>query len=784
MAAARTSRVFNDEKPLQRSSSKVDAIRRGTLRISGPISTDTEIEDDVLAPDRSSVSLRIHEAVTEKRSQLLRDASPEPATASDVEGQNQQAADSLEPPRQRDRNSVALRDTTYSNGYASTYSHPYSMSADLNSVRVSPKDDAKRGSGRKAKGGSFRAAVRRLFGRKPKPVQSTPTRHGYHRSDPGALLRPSQTPQPSSTPQRSFSMPIRDITPSVALQSHSPAVQFPHSKELKPLNLRPTIRQHSPRRRATLGSTAPKGDNSTSLPKSFDDPFWDSIVPVEERDIGLAVTSGSNPKRRSRSAGALRDASRVQVESSGRRRSEEIRYWRASTDGRPMSGESRYSGIAFGASGPERKVNSMHYRDASDGHAQPASPRHGRIFDFRPMNEAEIEEAGQNSPDNGSGHKSAIGTPVPEVPEDNNRTLSQEPMDVSGSGKRQRQNLEEGSTEWAQSQSPSLHNFYDESSQDAASPRGSGPGSGTPNLASPNFKGHGQTPKLDPAPTLITSMPRGRPKSNAPGGSPFSGKHDVSRVDDTVAYQEEVHRTPEKTNEQFGHSYAEDYIGLIHRQLPPEMPSPLSPGTSTTFEAISNVLAHERAARKELERLVYELKREVAELRSTLERRTRLSAYGDRSAHDEMRTYRSHSSETMDARKTLDRLEGYGRHDDQRVTVIRSRFSGFDSVDDSNGGTADEDDRADDNDDDDDTRGQPASSGQEEQTREELEPIHHRSLSAPSTDIESPSSEAFETPREEASGYAYAYDADDDDVSRKPMHSVGARVPVVVGGMF
>ncbi|KAF2239288.1 hypothetical protein EV356DRAFT_515495 [Viridothelium virens] len=784
MAAARASRVFGDEKPLQRSSSKADAIRRGTLRISGPISTDTDFEEDGQTPDRSSVSLRVHEAITEKRSQLLRDASPEVTTAPDVEGQNQQAADSLEPPRQRDQNSVALRDTTYSNGYASTYSHPYSMNTDPNSVRVSPKDDAKTDSGRKAKGGSFRAAVRRLFGRKPKPVQSTPTRHGYHRSDPGALLRPAQTPQPSSTPQRSFSMPIRDITPSVALQSHSPAVQFPHSKELKPLDLRPTIRQHSPRRRATLGSTAPKRDNSTSLPKSFDDPFWDSIVPVEERDIGLAVTSGSNPKRRSRSAGALRDISRVQVESSGRRRSEEIRYWRASTDGRPMSGESRYSGIAFGSNGPERKVNRMHYRDASDEHAQPASPRHGRIFNFRPMNE-EIEEVGQHSPDNGSGHKSVIRTSVPEGPEDDNSLLPQESTDVSSTKQMQRQTLEEGSSEWTRSQSPSLHNFYDESSQDAASPRGSGQRSGAPNVPSPNSKGHGQTPKLDPAPTLITSIPGGRLKNNAQEGGHFSGKNDVPRLDDTATYQQDVHRTPEKTNEKFGQSYAEDYIGLINRQLPPEMPSPLSPGTSTTFEAISNVLAHERAARKELERLVYDLKREVAELRSMMERRTRLSAYGERNTHDEMRTYRSHSSETMDARKTLDRLEGYGRHDDQRVTVIRSRFSGFDSVDDSNGGTADEDDRADDNDGDDDTRGPPTSSGQEEQTREGVEQIiHHRSQSAPSTDMESPSSEAFETPREEASGYAYAYDADDDDVSRKPMHSVGARVPVVVGGMF
>jgi len=46
--------------------------------------------------------------------------------------------------------------------------------------------------------------------------------------------------------------------------------------------------------------------------------------------IGLAVTSGANPNRRSKSAGALYDIAREQDQTEQRRRSAEIQYWRQS----------------------------------------------------------------------------------------------------------------------------------------------------------------------------------------------------------------------------------------------------------------------------------------------------------------------------------------------------------------------------------------------------------------------------------------------------------------------
>ena len=56
---------------------------------------------------------------------------------------------------------------------------------------------------------------------------------------------------------------------------------------------------------------------------------------VDAQDIGFAVTNGSNPKRRSRSVGAFQDSehrtSPIQWRR-WRRRSDEIKYWRASCD--------------------------------------------------------------------------------------------------------------------------------------------------------------------------------------------------------------------------------------------------------------------------------------------------------------------------------------------------------------------------------------------------------------------------------------------------------------------
>ena len=99
-------------------------------------------------------------------------------------------------------------------------------------------------------------------------------------------------------------------------------------------------------RRATLPSVV------GPTPESFVDSgyhenrqsFYDSSQPVDPSDVGVAVTSGSNPKRRSRSVDAFRSArdslqlSPVQWRTN-RRRSDEIQYWRNSVTPMPTSNQ-------------------------------------------------------------------------------------------------------------------------------------------------------------------------------------------------------------------------------------------------------------------------------------------------------------------------------------------------------------------------------------------------------------------------------------------------------------
>ena len=134
-----------------------------------------------------------------------------------------------------------------------------------------------------------------------------------------------------------MSLPIQDVTPQSALGSHSPFV---------PARLPPKVDTHeglpiprfSERRTASLPGatlTIPSGEVATI------DPDEPNIASDIQRlsgagDIGFAVTSGSNPKRRSRSADDLRDMNKEHRMSPiqwkrWRRRSDEIRCWRESS---------------------------------------------------------------------------------------------------------------------------------------------------------------------------------------------------------------------------------------------------------------------------------------------------------------------------------------------------------------------------------------------------------------------------------------------------------------------
>ena len=230
------------------------------------------------------------------------------------------------------------------------------------------RDSAGYGESTKVRKGSFRNAVRRIFGRRsreaesPPPQQRSPPRHGYHRSEPTGLAshppvpeRPEEEDAAGDLPQRTLSAPFE--TPLVLNRMRSPyAVEFPQSSRLKPLNLgNPFAAPGSQlRRRKTLPSLLIAESDAAALSNSFRTAEAPPVPSLEiSRDtttpaIGTAVGSIRNEKRKSRSADDLR---RIQTQMVGlpRKRSDEIRFWRESFQGSVL----RASGFRVPSSGGE-----------------------------------------------------------------------------------------------------------------------------------------------------------------------------------------------------------------------------------------------------------------------------------------------------------------------------------------------------------------------------------------------------------------------------------------------
>lgn len=201
---------------------------------------------------------------------------------------------------------------------------------------------------KKRKDNGFRMTLRRFFGRKsskpPPRIAGTAQNHRSVRKrenfhlllaadivqDP-IILNTSAIDRPA---QRSMSLPTQDVTHQSALGSHSP---------FAPNTLPPKGDTHealpvpssSERRAASLPGgtlTIPPAEVATIDPDEQN--FTSDIQRLSGfGDIGFAITSGSNPKRRSKSADDLRDVNKEHRMSPiqwrrWRRRSDEIRRWR------------------------------------------------------------------------------------------------------------------------------------------------------------------------------------------------------------------------------------------------------------------------------------------------------------------------------------------------------------------------------------------------------------------------------------------------------------------------
>ncbi|KAL8731404.1 MAG: hypothetical protein Q9181_004320 [Wetmoreana brouardii] len=203
---------------------------------------------------------------------------------------------------------------------------------------------------KKPKSGGLRNTFRRLFGRKsPKNRISLPAPVPYPRHDPNEFI----TSAVDVTKQRSASVPTQTVLRTSALGSHSPFTPpLPDHVPVEDSGTPPRPERTPPIRPDRSPLLRPIRPRRASLPDVTLDPQEgadiDDQLPglglhdiegkaLDHASIGFAVTSGSNPKRRSRSADDLRDAEREHRMSPiqwrrWRRRSDEIRYWREGAD--------------------------------------------------------------------------------------------------------------------------------------------------------------------------------------------------------------------------------------------------------------------------------------------------------------------------------------------------------------------------------------------------------------------------------------------------------------------
>lgn len=223
----------------------------------------------------------------------------------------------------------------------------------------------------KARKGSLRHAVKRIFGRRSKTVDpppvihASPPRHGYHRSEPPLVQPPAELEaeqEQEKVPHRTLSAPLQIVPPSMLDRNRSPyAVEFPHSARLKPLNLgNPFTAPGSQlRRRKTLPSLLIPDNDAAHIASAVNDTPEASRPSSPETahhastpPINLNIGTIRNPKRKSRSAGDLKRPQTTEQSPPRDKRSEELRFWRESFQGHVL----RASGLTTGMLACEEQV--------------------------------------------------------------------------------------------------------------------------------------------------------------------------------------------------------------------------------------------------------------------------------------------------------------------------------------------------------------------------------------------------------------------------------------------
>lgn len=272
---------------------------------------------------------------------------------------------------------------------AVSHNQPFALtSAPQNlSSRANVTEGGGFGDGTKARKGSIRNAVRKIFGGRrsrdsvsqlpsttDESPMAQPSRHTYHKSEPVVLPPQPEVPEPvpvQDLVQRSLSGSQQAPPPSVSRTGSPYAVQFPNSVRLKPMDLgNPFIAGPSQlRRRKTLPSMVVEGDGASpepqatrdvpDLPVGFEDTR--SPPPIPKR----VPSSSKQAKRRSRSADDLNNAAAGELPTS-RKKSDEIRYWRESFQADVLRASGFVSKVSERDSALERPATSSSRKSVKD----------------------------------------------------------------------------------------------------------------------------------------------------------------------------------------------------------------------------------------------------------------------------------------------------------------------------------------------------------------------------------------------------------------------------------
>lgn len=237
-----------------------------------------------------------------------------------------------------------------SNAGMRSASHGQPLSSSIGVMRGDGASGNGFGDGAKARKGSIRNAVKKIFGRRgrevvsqgPEPPHHPPaSRHAYHKSEPTGLPPPREDPEPfiqdTSMIERTFADTYQTtVSPPYQRTSSPYAVQFPNSVRLKPMDLgNPFIAPPNQlRRRKTLPSLLleEREESAADAPPRESEDMVGQVESTNDTPAHAPNRTASHVKkarRKSRSTDDLKSSSTIE-QSTPRKKSEEIRHLRES----------------------------------------------------------------------------------------------------------------------------------------------------------------------------------------------------------------------------------------------------------------------------------------------------------------------------------------------------------------------------------------------------------------------------------------------------------------------